>query len=85
MITKNVLDNVFDRSFSNGNFMGQLDKLDAMGMIDRRKMVLMDIKTLEACDKLEEKIEQLELRLNNLSDANKPKQEADRPIQPDNK
>lgn len=60
MIAKQILDEVFDRAFVEGQFMRQLDKLDAQGMIDRRKMILIMIKSLEAVDSLEARIKSLE-------------------------
>ena len=68
MITKTVLDAIFDRSFANGNFMGQLDKLDALGVIDRRKMIATSIKTLEQCDILEEKLQLLSDKIDLLEE-----------------
>jgi hypothetical protein len=60
MITKSILDSVFDRSFAEGNYLGQVDKLDAQGQVDRRKMFLMTIKLMEEVDRLEERVRSLE-------------------------
>ena len=77
MITKNILDEVFERSFARGNYLGQMDKLDGQGVIDRRKIFVCLIRLMEACDKLEERIEKLE------NDSNEPRQKTSRSLQPD--
>jgi hypothetical protein len=63
MITKDILDEVFNRFFAPGNYLPQLEKMEAIGGIDRKRMTLMIVKGLESQDVLDKKITELEKRL----------------------
>jgi hypothetical protein len=56
MIGKDILSQVFGISFKEGNYTGQVAKLDSQGYFDTKKVQEILIKLCEAVDTLEEKL-----------------------------